>query len=120
MKRCSAEEVAALDLSGTDWAVLSACDTGVGNVKAGEGVFGLQRAFRIAGVRTLIVSLWAVEDEPVRQWMAELYGNRFGKGHSTAESVRAASRAILKERRRKGLDTHPFHWAGFVATGDWR
>ncbi len=116
----TAEEVAAIDLSGTDWAVLSACDTGVGEVKAGEGVFGLQRASRIAGVRTLIVSLWAVEDEAVRKWMTALYESRFGKGQSTAESVRAAGLTILKERRRKGLDTHPFHWAGFVATGDWR
>ena len=58
----TAEEVAALDLDGVEWAVLSACDTGVGGIKAGEGVFGLRRAFRVAGARTIIMSLWAVED----------------------------------------------------------
>ena len=69
----TAEEVAALDLGGVEWAVLSACDTGVGEIKAGEGVFGLRRAFQIAGVRTVIMSLWAVDDQAARRWMRALY-----------------------------------------------
>ena len=68
----------------------------------------------------MVVSLWRVKDATVRQWMNELYRTRFSKGRSTAESVRAASLAILEERRKRGLDTHPFHWAAFVASGDWR
>jgi CHAT domain-containing protein len=116
----TAEEIAALDLSSVEWAVLSACDTGVGEVMAGEGVFGLRRAFQIAGARTLIMSLWPVDDEVTRAWMRELYTNRFVKGMSTVDSVQQASLALLKQRRAKGLSTHPFYWAGFIASGDWR
>jgi CHAT domain-containing protein/Tfp pilus assembly protein PilF len=116
----TAEEIAALDLSGVEWAVLSACDTGVGDVKAGEGVFGLRRAFQIAGARTLIMSLWSVDDESTREWMTALYDARLRKGKSTAESVRDASLSVLSARRKAGESTHPFHWAAFVAAGDWR
>jgi CHAT domain-containing protein len=116
----TAEEIATLDLTGVEWAVLSACDTGVGEVRAGEGVFGLRRAFQIAGVRTLIMSLWPVEDEASREWMKRLYENRFVEGLSTAESVHRASLGLLQQRREEGKSTHPFFWAGFVAAGDWR
>ncbi len=116
----TAEEIASLDLSSVEWAVLSACDTGVGEVSAGEGVFGLRRAFQIAGARTLIMSLWPVDDEVTRAWMRELYTNRFVKQMSTIDSVHEASLALLNERREKGLSTHPFYWAGFIASGDWR
>ena len=116
----TAEEVAALDLSGVEWAVLSACDTGVGEVKAGEGVFGLRRAFQIAGAKTLITSLWGMEDEAAREWMRELYRARFVKGMRTADSVRKASQEVLRKRRRRGETTHPVHWGAFVASGDWR
>jgi CHAT domain-containing protein len=113
----TAEEVASLDLSSAEWVVLSACDTGVGAVRAGEGVFGLRRAFQVAGARTLITSLWAVEDEAGRRWMRELYDNRFVKGLGTAESVRAAGLEVLRRRRAEGRSTHPFYWGGFVASG---
>ncbi len=65
----TAEEVASLNLDGVEWAVLSACDTGLGEVRAGEGVFGLRRAFQVTGVRTTIMSLWSVEDRATRRWM---------------------------------------------------
>lgn len=116
----TAEEIAALNLQGTEWAVLSACDTGLGEIKAGEGVFGLRRAFQIAGARTVIMSLWSVEDNAARIWMRALYDGRFQQGLSTADAVRHASRAVLADRRAKHLSTHPFYWAGFVAAGDWR
>jgi len=116
----TAEEIAAMNLSGVEWAVLSACETGVGKVEAGEGVFGLRRAFQMAGAGTLIMSLWSVEDESARQWMAALYEGRLVKKLSTAESVRAASLEVLRSRREKSQNTHPFFWAGFVAAGDWR
>ena len=116
----TAEEVTALNLDGVEWAVLSACDTGLGEVKAGEGVFGLRRAFQIAGVRTVIMSLWSVDDQAARLWMRTLYERRLQKQLNTAEAVHEASLSVLRDRRTRGQSTHPFYWAGFVATGDWR
>jgi CHAT domain-containing protein len=116
----TAEEIAAMDLRGVDWAVLSACETGLGEVRRGEGVFGLRRAFQLAGARALIMSLWSVEDESARRWMRALYEGRLGKGLETAEAVREASLAVLRERRERKESTHPFFWAAFVAAGDWR
>lgn len=115
----TAEEVSSLDLEGTEWAVLSACDTGLGEIRAGEGVLGLRRAFQIAGVRTVIMSLWSVEDESTRRWMRALYSGRLTKGLDTATAVREASLEVLRERRAAGQSTHPFYWAAFVAAGDW-
>jgi CHAT domain-containing protein len=116
----NAEEIAGLNLQGTEWAVLSACDTGLGQITAGEGVFGLRRALQIAGVRTIIMSLWSVEDRSTRDWMKALYEARLTKQLDTPQSVRAASIQVLEDRRKRGLTTHPFYWAAFVAAGDWR
>ncbi|MGD8539980.1 MAG: CHAT domain-containing protein [Candidatus Aminicenantes bacterium] len=116
----TAEEVAALDLSGVELVVLSACDTGIGKITEGEGVYGLQRAFRVAGAQKLVTSLWAVEDEATRAWMKAFYEALLSKGLGTAEAVRAASLSVLQERRKKNKGTHPFYWAGFVASGDWK
>lgn len=115
-----AEEVASLDLSKTEWVVLSACDTGLGKTQAGEGVLGLQRAFQAAGAGAVIMSLWEVDDRTTRAWMRHLYESRFRLGRSTPEAVREADLEVLRDRRAHGLGTHPFYWAGFVATGDWR
>jgi CHAT domain-containing protein/tetratricopeptide (TPR) repeat protein len=116
----TAEEVAALDLRGLEWAVLSGCDTGVGEVRAGEGVFGLRRAFQVAGARTVIMSLWPVDDENTRRWMTSVYEHRFARDAGTMEAMRAASLDQLRRRRQAGQSTHPFYWAGFIAAGDWR
>jgi CHAT domain-containing protein len=116
----TAEEIASLQLSGVEWAVLSACDTGVGEVRAGEGVFGLRRAFHVAGARTVIMSLWPVEDEDARRWMASVYERRFRGRADTMEAMRESSLQQLRRRRRAQLSTHPFYWAAFIAAGDWR
>jgi CHAT domain-containing protein len=116
----TAEEVTALNLEGVEWAVLSACDTGLGEIKAGEGVFGLRRAFQVAGVRTVIMSLWSVDDQAARLWMRTLYERRLQKRLSTADAMHEASLSVLRDRRTRGQSTHPFYWAGFVAAGDWR
>jgi len=116
----TAEEIASLDLSGVDWVVLSACDTGIGDVRSGEGVFGLRRAFQVAGAGTLIMSLWPVEDRSARGWMTSLYEGRFRRNLETAEAVREASLCALHSLRTQGRSTHPFYWAAFVAAGDWR
>ncbi|HET9830084.1 MAG TPA: CHAT domain-containing tetratricopeptide repeat protein, partial [Vicinamibacterales bacterium] len=116
----TAEEVASLDISGTEWVVLSACDTGLGEIAVGEGVVGLRRAFHIAGARTVIMSLWSVEDQSARAWMRELYNARFTRHLTTSDAMRAAALRVLAERRSRGESSHPFYWAGFVAVGDWR
>jgi CHAT domain-containing protein len=116
----TAEEVAALNLANVEWAVLSACDTGIGQVKAGEGVFGLRRAFQVAGARSVIMSLWSVDDQATRAWMRALYDARFQKGLTTADAVHAASVEVFRDRKAKGQSTAPFFWAAFVAVGDWR
>ncbi|HEU5179504.1 MAG TPA: CHAT domain-containing tetratricopeptide repeat protein [Candidatus Polarisedimenticolia bacterium] len=115
----TAEEVAAMDLSGVDWVVLSACDTGVGEYMAGEGIFGLRRAFQVAGARTVITSLWSVQDEATHTWMRNLYKERL-EGASTAEAVRNASRRMIASLRQSGLPAHPYFWGGFVAVGGWK
>ena len=116
----TAEEVASLNLQSTQWAVLSACDTGVGEIRAGEGVFGLRRAFQIAGAKTVIMSLWSVDDQATRQWMRALYRNRLEKRMNTADAVHDATISVLRDHRARGQSTHPFYWGAFVAAGDWR
>jgi CHAT domain-containing protein/tetratricopeptide (TPR) repeat protein len=115
----TAEEVGSLDLTGVGWVVLSGCDTGTGRVVADEGVLGLRRAFRIAGARSLIMSLWPVDDDATRRWMRALYAAR-KDGASTSGSVAHAARTVLRENLEAGLPAHPFYWGAFVAAGDWR
>ena len=115
-----AEEIATLDLSGTEWAVLSACNTAIGEVRPGEGVFGLRRAFRVAGAGTVVMSLWPVQDAAAREWMRALYEARLEQGLDTAGAVRSATLGTLEARRKTGRSVHPFFWAGFVASGDWK
>jgi hypothetical protein len=116
----TSDEIARLDLSGVRWAVLSACETGAGEVATGEGVLGLRRAFSVAGVGALVMSLWPVDDEATRQWMAEFYRNRLERRLGMAESVHDADLAMLHARRASGRSDHPFWWGGFVAAGEWR
>jgi CHAT domain-containing protein/tetratricopeptide (TPR) repeat protein len=116
----TAEEVAGVNLAGVEWAVLSACNTGVGDWIAGEGVLGLRRAFEMAGAHTVIMSLWPVGDATTASWMARLYRQRFVARASTLEAVRAASLGVLRDARARGASTHPARWAGFIAAGDWR
>ena len=109
-----------MSLEGLDWVVLSACDTALGEIQAGEGVFGLRRAFQLAGARTVIMSLWQVDDNNTRLWMEELYRARFLRGAATSEAVRTATLSVLAHRRAAHLGTHPLYWAGFLAAGEWR
>ena len=116
----TAEEIAGLDLRAVGLAVLSACETGAGQLAGGEGVFGLRRAFQLAGARSVLMSLWNVEDQSAREWMAEFYRSRMIRQLGCAAAVREASLAVLASRRRAGQSALPCSWAPFVATGEWR
>lgn len=113
----TAEEIAGLDLRGVDLVVLSACETGLGEVKAGEGVFGLRRAFQMAGARTVVSTLWRVEDQSAAETIQNLLTEGFPV---TPESSRRAMLKRLVELRASHQSDHPFYWAGYVVTGDWK
>ena len=115
-----AEEIATLDLSRVRWAVLAACATATGGTRHYEGLFGLSRAFRLAGARTVIMSLWPVDDTATAQWTEALYAARLVRGLDTASSMQSAQRDVLADRRKRGESVHPYYWAAFVAAGDWR
>lgn len=112
------EEILDLDLGAAEWVVLSACDTGLGRLRPGEGVDGMLRAFQVAGAKTIIVSLWSVRDQAARAWMRELYQARFERRLSTVEAMRQAALHRLRSLRQQGED-NPADWAGFMAVGQW-
>ncbi|MEA2602006.1 MAG: hypothetical protein QOF89_2998 [Acidobacteriota bacterium] len=98
-----------------DLVTLSACDTALGREMAGEGLVGLTRAFQFAGARSVLASLWGVSDRSTARFMASFYGH-LRAGQSKDEALRAAQ--IDQIRTKAGA--HPFHWAAFQLTGDWR
>jgi CHAT domain-containing protein len=110
----TALEAANLDLWGTKLVTLSACDTGIGTVRNGEGVYGLRRAFVIAGAETLVMSLWPVSDYVTRQMMSSYY-RALQRGVGRGQALRQAQLALLADARRR----HPFYWASFIQAGDW-
>ena len=105
----SANDIARLDLSNTDMVVLSACQTGQGKATA-EGLYGLQRAFKKAGVRTIVMSLWNVSDKTASEFMTTFY-ERLADTHN-AWNKRKAFEETKQIIRQKHPD--PFHWAAFV------
>jgi CHAT domain-containing protein len=111
----TAAQAASLNLDDADWVVLSGCDTGVGDVSVSEGLLGLRRAFEEAGARTVIASLWPIDDDATREWMKSLYRYRFRTGYTASRAMRAADLKSLRARRTAGLSTHPYYWASFVA-----
>jgi CHAT domain-containing protein len=104
----TAYEISQMDLSNTELVVLSACETGLGDIKGNEGVYGLQRAFKIAGVKYIIMSLWQVPDKQTSQLMIAFYKNWLNRKMTIPDAFYAAQ----KELRNQGLD--PFQWAGFI------
>jgi CHAT domain-containing protein len=107
----TAEDVSMMDLSNTELVVLSACETGLGEVLVGEGVFGLRRAFVLAGARSLIMTLWKVSDEETKDLMIDLY-KRLLAGKSRAEALREAQLA-MKEK-----NPDPYYWGAFICQGN--
>ena len=138
----TALEVVGLDLWGTRLVVLSACETGLGSVKNGEGVYGLRRALVLAGSETQVMSLWKVSDAGTRDLMVA-YFTLLQQGENRVDALRKVQNGMLrgeilpgsgKVNRRDTKDTdspasdlvttknyrHPFYWASFITSGDWR
>jgi tetratricopeptide (TPR) repeat protein len=111
----TALEAAYLDLSATKLVVLSACDTGVGEVKNGEGVQGLRRAFILAGSESQVMSLWPVSDAATRDLMISYY-KALQSGEGRGDGLRRVQLQML--RKRSGM-RHPFYWAAFIQSGEW-
>ena len=111
----TAIEAAGLDLWGTKLVVLSACETGVGEVRSGQGVYGLRRALVIAGAESQVMSLWQVSDAATRDLMADYY-KRLISGGGRGEALRQVQLEMLGNGER----SHPYFWASFIQIGDWR
>ena len=111
----TAFEAAALDLWGTKLVVLSACDTGNGQIKNGEGVFGLRRALVLAGAETQVASLWRADDLVTRKLMQQFYTN-LNAGLGRAEALQQAQLKLL----RGGATPSPYYWANFICIGEWK
>ena len=114
----TAEKILGLNLRGTDMVVMSACETGMGDVKNGEGVYGLRRAFTQAGAKSLVMSMWEVPDVETKELMVSFYKNLQSGKMNRAEALRNAA---LKQRQtvktRYGND-NPYYWAAFVFLGE--
>ena len=107
----TAEDVSGLDFSATELVVLSACETGLGQIQVGEGVFGLRRAVMLAGAKTLVMSLWKVPDLQTQALMTNFY-RRILAGEPRAAALRAAQLTV----REKYPD--PFFWGAFICQGE--
>ncbi len=110
----TAMEAASLDLWGTTLVVLSACDTGVGQIKNGDGVYGLRRALVLAGAETQLMSLWPVSDTSTSELMIGYY-KALQQGQGRGEALRQVQLQMLQIKLRQ----HPFYWASFIQSGEW-
>lgn len=111
----TALEVTGMDLSGTDLVVLSACDTGIGKNETGEGVFGLRRAFALAGAKNLLMSLWPVFDEHTANEMKAFYTYR--QTLSPAQALHEAQRDTINNLEKQYGVASPALWASFILQG---
>jgi CHAT domain-containing protein/tetratricopeptide (TPR) repeat protein len=111
----TALEITGMDLRGTQLVVLSACETGLGDVQSGEGVYGLRRAFTLAGAQSQVMTLWRVDDEATKDLMVNYY-QRLARGEGRGEALRQAQLAMLRSQNY----AHPKYWSGMIPAGDWR
>ncbi len=113
----TASEAVMLNLNGTELVVLSACSTGQGDIRTGEGVYGLQRALAVAGARSTLLSLWKVDDTATAAFMESFY-SRLKAGASRSDALAATQ----DEFRNHSVPAwrHPYYWAAWQLVGDWR
>jgi len=110
----TAKEFGGMNLRGTQLVTLSACETGVGGIKNGQGVFGLRRAIAMAGAKSSVMSLWKVSDEGTQHLMSEFY-RQLRNGNGRRDSLRNIQLKMLKSSR----FSHPYFWASFTLNGEW-
>ena len=112
-------EASLLNLQGTELVILSACESGAGEVKIGEGVMSLRRAFRIAGAETVLVSHWKVNDKATSQLMTE-FMRRWHDGEPRGKAWHEAQLSLLRSKGASQDFSNPYFWAAFTLTGRWQ
>lgn len=114
----TAEKILNLKLIGTDLVVLSACESGLGDVKSGEGVFGLRRAFSQAGAKGLVMSLWSIPDEETKELMTIFYKNLQAGSMNRAQALRQAALQEMTNVKNRYGNVNPFFWGAFIFAGE--
>ncbi len=117
----TAEEIQNLDLSACDLAVLSACETALGSIRSGEGMMSMRRSFELSGAKTVLASLWRVDDQATASLMQDFYLNFLSQRLDKGEALYQAQLEQLRQNRADYQgDARPSTWGAFVLSGDWR